>query len=228
MVGKPFEQIEAAVQEALEAQEHAKHEYDTKVQAILDRNRLDASLVDDFVVVRVVPTEDFLGRLSHSDVIEFQARVRGAGGAGLVASAVAARTVGKVVGKSAFKLATKAVVKLVLGRTAGALGGAAGGAATGAAIGSIIPGVGTVVGGIAGGVAGAIITGVAVDASLLALEEHISRDKYREEIVLAISEAHAELKAALHARPEDANADKLGGTQTDSSVLLAPSAADVP
>ncbi len=77
------------------------------------------------------------------------------------------------------------------------IAGAGGGAVIGGVLGSVIPGAGTVVGGVIGGVIG----GVLIDATLLKLEESISRDKFKLEIVTAIREAKEEFKTKLFAHP---------------------------
>jgi len=66
--------------------------------------------------------------------------------------------------------------------------GATAGVVIGGALGSVIPVAGTVVGGMIGG----IIGGVLVDAALLKLEEIISREEFKREIIAAIRDTKAE------------------------------------
>ena len=57
----------------------------------------------------------------------------------------------------------------------------------------MIPGAGTVVGEVVGG--------VLVDATLLKLEESISRHQFKQQIVTGIRETKAELKTKLFVHP---------------------------
>jgi hypothetical protein len=95
--------------------------------------------------------------------------------------------VAKIVSKGIFKAAGKALSKVAISKVAGT----AGGAAIGAAIGSVVPGAGTIVGGVIGGA----LAGVFVDKVLLELEEAISREDFRMEILNSIRESRDEFKS---------------------------------
>ncbi|MBU0960130.1 MAG: hypothetical protein KKH60_01275, partial [Proteobacteria bacterium] len=96
--------------------------------------------------------------------------------------------------KNTIKIAAKALSKIVLSKTAGSAGGAAAGAAAGAAVGSLLPVVGTATGAVVGGVIGAVAAGITVDAMLLMLEETLSRETFKQELLNSIEEARAEFK----------------------------------
>jgi len=73
-----------------------------------------------------------------------------------------------------------------------------GGTAIGAAIGSVVPGVGTV----AVGALGAVLGGIAIDGALLKLEEVISREDFKTEILHSIREAKYAFKLQLFGAEE--------------------------
>ncbi|TNC51540.1 hypothetical protein FHG66_05080 [Rubellimicrobium rubrum] len=135
-----------------------------------------------------------------AEAIAFEVRIA-AGGAGMVAGGIAGTVTGKllakVLAKEAFGLAAEAVGKVALGKVAGGLGGAATGAGAGALAGSVVPGLGTTVGAVVGGVLGGLAIGVAADYALLELEEAVSRPDFEAQILAAIDEAEAELRASL-------------------------------
>ena len=88
--------------------------------------------------------------------------------------------------KLVLKVAAKAPLKALASK-------AAGGAVAGAAAGSVLPGAGTVAGAVAGTVIG-ITTGISIDGALLEIEEALSRDDFRREIVTAIREARRDFE----------------------------------
>lgn len=166
------------------SQKAVNDEYQEDLRRILAENRLQ---VPEFgaksisgiasAQIRTLPT--------HPDVIAMKSRVVG----GAAAAGIGAAIVGKIVSKGIFKAAAKAISKVAMSKAAGA----AGGAAIGGAIGSVVPGVGTVIGAVAGG----IIAGVVVDKGLLTLEEAISREDFKKEILDSVRESRDSFKSEL-------------------------------
>ena len=185
--GDPSGQIERGIDALRAAHGSALDEYRSTVAAILDGNRLP----DDGrkqTVTRLSSAQDLFSMPMHADLVAFDERVAG----GAAVAGIGGLVVGKIVGKTLFKTAAKALTKVAVSEA----GGAATGAVAGAAAGSIVPGIGTVVGGVVGGVIG----GIAVDAALLKLEETFSRAQFKQEIVAAIRQTKADLKARLFVR----------------------------
>lgn len=83
------------------------------------------------------------------------------------------------------------------------MGGAGAGAVSGAAVGSVIPGLGTVISATVVGIIGGISVGLGVEQLLLKLEEHYSRDEFKQQILEAIDEARLEFVESLE--PEENN-----------------------
>ena len=167
-------------------------EYRISVDEILKANRLDEKMKNT-VAVRLMSMEEIYSVPVHLDTVTLTARASGGAVGASAGAGIGAAVTAKVVGKGVFKAAAKAVAKMAASKVAGA----GGGAVIGGVIGSVIPGAGTVVGGVIGGVVG----GVLVDATLLKLEESISRDEFKQEIVSAIRVARTEFKAKLFLHP---------------------------
>lgn len=111
-------------------------------------------------------------------------RFAGSAAAGLAGGAFAASLAAKAMGKTSMKAAGKVLGKVAAKKAAGV----AGSAAVGAAVGSVVPGLGTAVGGAVGGVVGGMAIGAAVDMAALALEEKLTRDDMRRELMDAVRE----------------------------------------
>lgn len=167
-------------------------EYRVSVEEILRANRFGDE-IKQTVVVRVMSMKDIYAMPVHLDAVTLTARASGGAVGASLGAGISAAVTAKVVSKGMFKAAAKAVAKIAASKVAGA----GGGAVIGGVIGSVIPGAGTVVGGVIGGVIG----GVLIDATLLKLEESISREEFKREIVAAIREAKAEFKTKLFAHP---------------------------
>jgi len=163
-------------------------EYRIMVDEILKAHRLDEKLKNT-VSVRTMSAELIYSIPVHLDMVTLTARASGGAVGASVGAGIGAAVTAKVVGKGIFKAAAKAVAKMAASKVAGA----GTGAVVGGAIGSVIPGAGTVVGGVIGGVVG----GVLADATLLKLEEEISREEFKQEIVRAIRTARTEFKSKL-------------------------------
>lgn len=129
----------------------------------------------------------FLDLLDRNTTIDFASRMTASSALGLAAGAVAA----KALSKPAMKVAATTIAKLVAGKlaTGAAAGGSvAAGASIGGAIGSVVPGVGTAVGAGVGGVIAGVGAWIASDAVMVSLEEYVSREDMRREILESIQE----------------------------------------
>ena len=121
----------------------------------------------------------------------------GAATAGVLGSVMAGKLGTKALGKSGMKLAVQGLGKLLAGKAAGGSLGAGGGAAAGAALGSFIPGFGTVAGAMLGGVLGGVAAGIGVDKALIELEELVSREQFRTELLQVIEDLRQEFLGEL-------------------------------
>jgi len=184
--GEAFKEVSDAIAAVLASHKNVMEEYHKAVTAIMDASRLVLPTAAETKVVKDMTLNDILSLPTHLDVVAFESRAAG----GAVAAGVSAAVTAKVASKGIFKAAAKALSKIAISKAATVLGGAAIGATVGTVI---VPGVLTVIGGFLGGV----LAGLAVDAALLKLEEVVSRDEFRREILAAIREARVEFKARL-------------------------------
>jgi hypothetical protein len=199
MHGDPFRDVDAALQRMLEAHGEALQIYKVTVERILAENLVEKqeNAIPHEVALRA-SLQEVLDLSIHADAISFGKRVTAGGAAaGVVTGLVVKKTVGKVAAQNTFKLAAKSLGKVLASKGAGAASGAAAGAAAGAFVGGP---AGAVLGGIAGGIA----AGVTVDKMLLMLEEAVSREDFRREILTVIHTAREELLSEIrgqHAGP---------------------------
>ena len=158
--------------------------YQKDIKRILESNRIQ---VPEFGAKGIVgiASDRILVLPTHFDVVSMKSRVVGGAAAAGIGAAIAA----KIVSKGIFKAAGKALSKVAISKAAGTTGGAV----IGATIGSVVPGAGTVIGGIIGGV----LAGVVVDKVLLKLEEAISREDFKKEILGSIRESRDKFKSEL-------------------------------
>jgi hypothetical protein len=187
--GEAFKVVSDAIAAALASHKNVMAEYHQTVKAIMDASRMVLPTGAEAKVVKDMSLNDILSLPTHLDVVAFEGRAAG----GAVAAGVSATIAAKVASKGVFKAAAKALSKMAVSKATAVLGGAA----VGAAIGSVLPGIGTVAIGALGG----LIGGLAVDGALLKLEEVISRDEFKKEILAAIREARVAFKARLFGAP---------------------------
>lgn len=192
-----FARVESTLTAALAESEQARALHARLMNTILAQNRLEPGQREIDVVLAVpapsVPRPDTLLDLQQRLVLSGS----GAATAGVLGSVIAGKFGTKMLGKSSFKLAAQGLGKLLAGKAAGSSLGAGGGAAAGAALGSFIPGFGTVAGAMLGGVLGGVVTGIGVDKVLIELEELVSREQFRAELLLVIEEMRQEFLAEL-------------------------------
>jgi len=163
-------------------------EYQQDVKKIMANNRIQ---VPEFGSDGIpgAASDRMLVLPTHFDLVSMRSRVVG----GAAAAGIGAAIVGKIVSKGIFKAAGKALSKVAISKAAGT----AGGSAIGAAIGSVVPGAGTIIGGVIGGA----LAGVLVDKVLLKLEEEISRNDFKKDIVESIRDSRDKLKSELFIAP---------------------------
>ena len=188
--------IDTAFERLMAADDEARRAYEQKVRDILKRNRVGPQRLQDAEVdvASVTSLEDILQPSFHQDFIPSAHRFleAGSGGAAVgvgLGTVIAKKVKTKILAKLVLKVAAKAPLKVVTSK----LGSAAVSAATGAAVGSAVPGLGTAAGFTGGAIVG-LGTGIAIDGALLNLEEALSRDDFRREIVTAIREARREFE----------------------------------
>lgn len=187
----PLKTVSVAMNGALERQKGALREYQSKRDQILRENQINVT-TEPTRVMRQMSKKDLDLMPMHPTVTTIESRMAGAAVASVVTGLVTTKVVSKVVGKGVFKLAVTAASKLVVSKTVSV----AAGTATGAAIGSIFPGVGTLIGAGLGALTGAVI-GVGMDATILKLEEKVSRDAFKREILESIQASKKEFKNGL-------------------------------
>jgi hypothetical protein len=178
-------------------------EFQQDLQKLLANYKIDPSAeqlrliqTGQIQIEKILPEDAFSAWAPTAELLSFKSRLAISGGTagigGLAAGIIAGKIASKVAGKAVFKLAAKSVAKAAASKAIGA--GA--GAAAGAAIGSVVPGPGTVIGG-AVGLAVGFTAGLLVDTGLLVLEEAVSREEFKREILNSINEQKAETGQGL-------------------------------
>ena len=191
--------IDAASEQLLSVTEEARIACEQKVRDILDRNRVDLrrSQYTAVDVALVASLDDVLNPCFHQDFIPTAHRFLGSGAVGSgVAYIVAKMVKAKVVEKQTLRVAATAPLKALGSKAAG-----------GALAGSILPAAGTVAGAVLGAILG-IGSGIVIDGALLEVEEALSRDDFRREIVTVVRGARREF------------VDGHPGTPSPSEILI--------
>ncbi len=182
--GDVLREISGAMAAVIANNEGVLEEYQIEVKRLKDAN-LSSTTLAQANVVKDVAIGDSLKLPSHLDIVSFKDRMSG----GVFAGGVSAVITTKVVGKGTLKTAAKALSKVAVSKATGT----GVGTAAGAAVGSILGPIGAIVGGVVGGLA----AGVIVDKLMLELEEVLSRDQFKRELLAAIQEAKVSFKSAL-------------------------------
>jgi hypothetical protein len=191
--GDVFEPFQAELNTLLTKSSEIQKVYQEKARRIMDQNRLYTDNADVEIVHRISLSE-VMNPSFHNDVISLEHRLLASSGGGAVGGVVTAlvvkKIIAKIIAKNTVKTAAKAIVKVIGSKLA--TGGA--GAAAGAAAGSILPGIGTVVGAGAGIVI-ATVAGLSIDKLLIELEETLSRETFKAEIMTNVNRTREEMKS---------------------------------
>jgi len=180
--GESFKEVSDAIAAALASHKNVMEEYRQAVKAIMDISRLVLPPAAEAKVVKDLSLNDILSLPTHLDVVAFKSRAAG----GAVAAGVSAAIAAKIASKGVFKAAAKALSKMAVSKAAAVLGGTAVGAAIGLGVGSVVVGL-----------LGAVSGGLAIDGAILKLEEVISRDEFKKEILASVRDARVEFKSRL-------------------------------
>jgi hypothetical protein len=149
-----------------------------KAAELLEKQRL--ILTDQQCkVVREVSRDPWAPKFDN-----FSARLATGSGAGLLGGVIAAKITSKAMAKASMKVASKVLAKAALKKGATKAAAAAAGAAIGTAL---IPGPGTVAGAVIGFATGVVI-GVGVDMGALAVEEKLTRNDIKTDLLSAFTE----------------------------------------
>ena len=191
--GAPFQAFEATMARAVEAEARLQD----AAQGIVEAARLDPDWPGALLVTGEAeapgPPAPSVSLAAADRRLRDRAVLAGAGGVA-VATAVLGR---RLVARGAVRTGAKAAVKVAGSRVAGSGAGGAVGGFLGGLAGSIVPGIGTGLGAAGGAALGAALVGVGADALMLELEETLHRDTFRADLIAPITEARAEMLAAL-------------------------------
>lgn len=188
--GEPFKDFERTLQELIQRNEALQERYQKVSHELLAANEV-AAPQGEFWQVELHSLENVMAPVRKVQYINGAMRGTTAG-VGAISAMVATKVVSKALAKGTLKLAAKAVAKGAVSK-AGA-GGAS--VAAGAAIGSIFPGAGTLAGALIGAGVG-LVVGVTVDYTLLEVEEELTRDEFKQQIIHAIEQARADFRVQL-------------------------------
>jgi hypothetical protein len=169
------------LQAAYENQWMQLHEANGAVQKLLIENRLN--IVDRGCKV----VSDTSTRQMSLHLDEAKVRLSTSAAVGLIGGVFASKLTAKVMTKSSVKISSKVLLKAVAKKAAGKAGSALAGAGVGAAIGSAVPVVGTFLGAVAGAITG-VAVGVGIDIAALAIEEGLTRDSMRKDLIESVTE----------------------------------------
>ncbi len=125
-----------------------------------------------------------------------RARLLASSATGVVAGAFVGVLTAQAMRRVSMQVAGRVLGKAAARQGASRLGAAAAGAATGAFAGSAMPGPGTAIGALAGAATG-LAVGAGVDMAMLAVEEKLTRQDMRRDLLAAVEESLAPLRAAF-------------------------------
>lgn len=162
----------------------------TGVTELLERQRL---VVDERQCRDVSASGGGLTLPRYDDV---RTRLLASSAAGVAAGAFAGALTARAMRRASMLAAGRVLGKAAAKRGVSRVGSAAAGAATGALAGSAFPGIGTGVGALAGAAAG-LAVGTGVDIAMLAVEEQLTRDDMRRDLLAAVEESLAPLRNAF-------------------------------
>jgi len=174
--------VDSTASQEASAELKALQEEWKKAKEDLLANSPTLSEEDNTMQVTVISRDRFLETPVHHETINLEMRISGATGSAAVSSAVAGKVMLKASGKTAAKALASALIKL--GTKSGL--SVISSAVTGAAAGTCVGGPAGAVVGFCVGVGTGIVTWISVDGAILTLEELISREEFRREIIAEI------------------------------------------
>jgi hypothetical protein len=189
----PFGEFESLLAEAIALREDLETRFAAESAVLLERYRLTLPDEAPHIVAQEFSLEGLINLPAPDEIIGFGTRVGAGGAAGAVTTLIVAKVVSKLYAKGLLKLAIQPLAKALLTRTS-VLGLST---VAGGGIGSVVPGLGTAVGAGVGAVVG-LIAGVVIDYGLLKLEEQLSRDSFREQLIETIREAREEFLGEIN------------------------------
>lgn len=192
----PFSGVTLIMSKVVSEHRKAADAYRFDSSRILAENKLEIPS-GPFKAVHKLSEQELFNLSEPPVAINLNERIGGSAALSATTAVITQKVVAKISAKGIYKSAAAAAAKLLATKAAGGAAGAAAGAATGAAIGSVIPGPGTAVGAVAGAAVG-LLAGFSLDAALLSIEEMISREEFRREILESIASAKMEYLRELH------------------------------
>jgi hypothetical protein len=169
------------LQTAYENQWVQVHESSGAVQRLLIENRLN--IIDRGCKV----VSETTARQISMPLDQAKARLSTSAAAGLIGGVFASKLTAKVMTKSSVKISSKVLLKAVAKKAAGKAGGALAGAGVGAGIGAFLGPIGAAVGAGLGAAVG-VAVGVGIDIAALAIEEGLTRDSMRKDLIDSVTE----------------------------------------
>jgi phage-related tail protein len=157
------------------------HESSGAIQRLLIENRLN--IVDRGCKV----VSDTSTRQISLPLEQAKARLSTSAAAGLIGGVFASKLTAKVMTKSSVKISSKVLLMAVSKKAAGKAGGALAGAGVGAGIGALLGPIGAAVGAGLGAAVGVAVS-VGIDIAALAIEEGLTRDSMRKDLIDAVTE----------------------------------------
>ena len=169
------------LQAAYENQSMQLHETSGTILKLLSENRLN--IVDRGC--KVVSDTSTQQMSLHLDAAK--GRLSTSAAVGLIGGVFSSKLTAKVMTKASMKISSKVLLKVVAKKAAGKAGGVLAGAGVGAGLGSVVPLFGTAVGAVVGAAVGAAV-GVAIDIAALAIEEGLTRDSMRKDLIDSVTQ----------------------------------------
>ena len=197
--GDPFGGLDTALARWEAAEEAMQPALEAELESLARARRVEIAPGQPIAIVGSAEAAVFGAMPSISDRLTTRLAITG-GTAGLAAALTTAVMV-KLGTKGVTKLAAKAALKVAASKGAGGTAGAGAGAAGGAIVGSVVPGIGTAAGAVIGGLIGGLAVGAGTDFLLVKLEEALSRDQLRAEMVSALDAARADMHGLIDADP---------------------------
>ncbi|MEM8729965.1 MAG: hypothetical protein AAGF79_08605 [Pseudomonadota bacterium] len=203
--GKPFDGLEETLA-ALDAEDAALRPHLAgELAALADQRSLRIAPDQPIEIAEAADAQRLLYlqdvSLTGAAAETLRRRLRVSGGAAGAAGALTAVVAGKLATRGITGLAARAATKVATSRGLVAPAGAGAGAAAGGLVGSVVPGLGTLLGAAIGGTIGGLAVGVSTDFLLLKLEETLSRDRFRADIVAALDASRAEMQGLITVQP---------------------------